>query len=233
MQVNSEFQAFKHVEILGPGEHMRAQQPLEATLAIHPTVVLTNALPYPMHLILWQVCALLRVAVLPLGYRNQLPRQSWASCCGRVGAVPLTCGCCFRATDPLADANFATRFVAAANTRLYLGAQVAPLHRGQKQSASLKRTASSPAHSGGSADVSGASATAAAAAAGRARDSETGDFGGSPDHARRLQELAAVLSGTLPMGPEDNLLLEELLKVGFWKSKVGIHETTCWSRRSS
>jgi hypothetical protein len=56
-QVNSEFQAFKHVEILGPGEHMRAQQPLEATLAIHPTVVLTNALPYPMHLILWQVCS--------------------------------------------------------------------------------------------------------------------------------------------------------------------------------
>jgi hypothetical protein len=55
VQVNSEFQAFKHVEILGPGEHMRAQQPLEATLAIHPTVVLTNSLPYPMHLILWQV----------------------------------------------------------------------------------------------------------------------------------------------------------------------------------
>lgn len=53
--MNSEFQSFKHVEILGPGEHMRAQQPLEATLAINPTVVLTNALPYPMHLILWQV----------------------------------------------------------------------------------------------------------------------------------------------------------------------------------
>lgn len=56
--MNSEFQAFKHVEILGPGEHMRAQHPLEATLAIHPTVVLTNALPYPMHLILWQVGAI-------------------------------------------------------------------------------------------------------------------------------------------------------------------------------
>ena len=54
-QVNSEFQAFKHVEIVGPGEHMRAQSPLEASLAIHPTVVLTNALPYPMCLILWQV----------------------------------------------------------------------------------------------------------------------------------------------------------------------------------
>jgi predicted lipid-binding transport protein (Tim44 family) len=89
---------------------------------------------------------------------------------------------------------------------------VAPLHRGRKQSASsLKRTASSPAHSGGSGDIS---AAAAAAAADRAGDSETGDAGGSRDHARRLQELAAVLSGTLPMGPEDNLLLEELLKVG-------------------
>ena len=54
------------MEILGPGEHMRAQQPLEATLAIHPTVVLTNALPYPMHLILWQVCSIrLRVVVVP------------------------------------------------------------------------------------------------------------------------------------------------------------------------
>lgn len=60
-QVNSEFQSFKHVEILGPGEHMRSQQPLEATLAIHPTVVLTNALPYPMHLILWQVSCLAAV----------------------------------------------------------------------------------------------------------------------------------------------------------------------------
>ena len=94
---------------------------------------------------------------------------------------------------------------------------MAPLHRRRKPSASsLKRTASSPAHSGGSADFSSASAAAAAAAAGRTGDSETGDFGGNPDHARRLQELAAVLSGTLPMGPEDNLLLEELLKVGFW-----------------
>ena len=95
------------------------------------------------------------------------------------------------------------------------GTQVAPLHRGRQQSASsLKRTTSSPAHSGGSAEISSASAAAAAAAASRTGDSETGDAGGSRDHARRLQELAAVLSGTLPMGPEDNLLLEELLKVG-------------------
>ena len=82
MQVNSEFQAFKHVEILGPGEHMRAQQPLEATLAIHPTVVLTNALPYPMHLILWQVRSLLlRVKGLPWGVwpfdSNNLDSTLW------------------------------------------------------------------------------------------------------------------------------------------------------------
>ena len=55
-QVNSEFQAFKHIEMLAPGEFMRATESLEATLAIHPTLVLTNALPYVMEVIVWQVC---------------------------------------------------------------------------------------------------------------------------------------------------------------------------------
>ena len=54
-QVNSEFQAFKHIEVLGPGELQRASEPLEATLAIHPTLILTNALPYYMEVIVWQV----------------------------------------------------------------------------------------------------------------------------------------------------------------------------------
>ncbi|KAK9815754.1 hypothetical protein WJX72_009012 [[Myrmecia] bisecta] len=53
-QVNSEFQAYKHIEILAPGELMRAVTPLEATLALHPTLVLTNALPYSMKCIIWQ-----------------------------------------------------------------------------------------------------------------------------------------------------------------------------------
>ena len=55
MQVMSEFQAFKHIEMLAPGEFTRATEPLEATLAIHPTLVLTNALPYVMDVIVWQV----------------------------------------------------------------------------------------------------------------------------------------------------------------------------------
>ena len=55
LQVNSEFQAFKHIEMLAPGEFTRATESLEATLAVHPTLVLTNALPYVMDVIVWQV----------------------------------------------------------------------------------------------------------------------------------------------------------------------------------
>ena len=54
-QVNSEFQAFKHIEVLPSGELMRASQPLEATLGIHPTLLLRNALPYSMDVTIWQV----------------------------------------------------------------------------------------------------------------------------------------------------------------------------------
>lgn len=181
MQVNSEFQAFKHVEILGPGEHMRAQQPLEATLAIHPTVVLTNALPYPMHLILWQVGKQFGLA---------------------------GCVCSVR----LSTIQFAiTRVLWHVNAW-----QVAPLHKLQKRSSSLKRTVSSPARSGRSVEET---AVAAAAAVTGSPDSSTTD-GSPPQRTRRLQELASVLSGTMPMGPEDNLLLEELLKVSFQSAEA-------------
>lgn len=40
--------------MLAPGEFTRATEPLEATLAIHPTLVLTNALPYVVDIIVWQ-----------------------------------------------------------------------------------------------------------------------------------------------------------------------------------
>ena len=55
LQINSEFQTFKHIECLAPGELMRAHRALEATVAIHPTLVLTNALPYDMDVVVWQV----------------------------------------------------------------------------------------------------------------------------------------------------------------------------------
>ena len=55
LQVNSEFQAFKHIESLGRGELMRASRPLEVTVAVYPTLVLTNALPYDMDIVVWQV----------------------------------------------------------------------------------------------------------------------------------------------------------------------------------
>ena len=53
VQVNSEFQAFKHIESVGKGELMKATRPLEVTLAVYPTLVLTNALPYDI--VVWQV----------------------------------------------------------------------------------------------------------------------------------------------------------------------------------
>lgn len=66
MQVNSEFQAFKHIESLGRGELMRATRPLEVTVAVYPTLVLTNALPYDMDIVVWQVesCPCRHAAVL-------------------------------------------------------------------------------------------------------------------------------------------------------------------------
>eukprot|EP00887_Chlorella_sp_A99_P007742 scaffold20.g7742.t1 len=51
----SEFQAFKHMECLAPGTIQKASEPLEVTLSIQPTLVLQNALPYEMRVLLWQV----------------------------------------------------------------------------------------------------------------------------------------------------------------------------------
>lgn len=54
VQLVSEFQAFKHMECLAPGTIARASSPLEVTLSIQPTLVLQNALPYEMRVLLWQ-----------------------------------------------------------------------------------------------------------------------------------------------------------------------------------
>ncbi len=73
MQVNSEFHAFKHFEALGPGELQRAVAPLEAALALHPTLLLTNALPAAMDVIIWQACGLrllLCSALSPLRHQH-------------------------------------------------------------------------------------------------------------------------------------------------------------------
>lgn len=65
LQVNSEFQTFKHIECLAPGELMRAHRALEATVAIYPTLVLTNALPYDMDIVVWQVTTQLTLSCVP------------------------------------------------------------------------------------------------------------------------------------------------------------------------
>ena len=54
-QLVSEFQAFKHMECLAPGVLQRAADPLEVQLSIQPTMVLQNALPYEMRVLIWQV----------------------------------------------------------------------------------------------------------------------------------------------------------------------------------
>jgi hypothetical protein len=51
----SEFQAFKHVECLAPGLLQRAAAPLEVALSIQPTMVISNALPYEMRVLLWEM----------------------------------------------------------------------------------------------------------------------------------------------------------------------------------
>ncbi len=54
-QVNSEFQAFKHIDVRSRGEMARAMKSLEATLALQPTLILTNSLPCSLDVIVWQV----------------------------------------------------------------------------------------------------------------------------------------------------------------------------------
>lgn len=53
-QLISEFQAFKHMECIAPGTIQKASSPLEVTLSVQPTLVLQNALPYEMRVLLWQ-----------------------------------------------------------------------------------------------------------------------------------------------------------------------------------
>lgn len=54
-QLVSEFQAFKHMECTAPGMIQRASSPLEITLCVKPPLLLRNALPYEMRVLLWQV----------------------------------------------------------------------------------------------------------------------------------------------------------------------------------
>lgn len=54
-RVLSEFQAFKHMECIAPGTIQRATSPLEVTVSIQPTMIISNALPYEMRVLLWQV----------------------------------------------------------------------------------------------------------------------------------------------------------------------------------
>jgi hypothetical protein len=50
----SEFQAFKHLECVAPGTIQLATRPLEVALTFAPTMVLRNALPYEMRVLVWQ-----------------------------------------------------------------------------------------------------------------------------------------------------------------------------------
>ena len=52
--VQSEFQAFKHMECIS-GSIQRATSPIEVYLSIQPTIIIANALPYEMRVLLWQV----------------------------------------------------------------------------------------------------------------------------------------------------------------------------------
>jgi len=54
-RIVSEFQAFKHMECITPGTIQRATTPLEVTISIQPTMVIANALPYEMRVLLWQM----------------------------------------------------------------------------------------------------------------------------------------------------------------------------------
>lgn len=54
-RVLSEFQTFKHMEAIAPGTLQRVKTPLEVTISIQPTMVFSNALPYDMNVLLWQV----------------------------------------------------------------------------------------------------------------------------------------------------------------------------------
>lgn len=61
---------------------MRASRPLEVTVAVYPTLVLTNALPYDMDIVVWQVSSS-RICARA----NALPKHELYGLAGH--AVPL------------------------------------------------------------------------------------------------------------------------------------------------
>ena len=54
-RVLSEFQTFKHLQVIAPGILQRSSKPLEVTISIQPTMTFTNSLPYDIRVLLWQV----------------------------------------------------------------------------------------------------------------------------------------------------------------------------------
>ena len=65
---------------------MRAHKALEATVAIYPTLVLTNALPYDMDIVVWQVgplhigvLATISQSVTAAGRFTKVDVKKWAS----------------------------------------------------------------------------------------------------------------------------------------------------------
>ncbi len=89
IQVNSEFQAFKHIESLGRGELMRATRPLEVTVAVYPTLVLTNALPYDMDIVVWQVKL---ASFLFINLLHMLLSHCWRSITSITVSLPCVTG---------------------------------------------------------------------------------------------------------------------------------------------
>ena len=85
LQVNSEFQAFKHIKITAPGEMARATKSLEATLALQPTLILTNSLPCSLDVVVWQVSQLSSPVCRPALYQaldTQSPHPLSILCVG-------------------------------------------------------------------------------------------------------------------------------------------------------
>ena len=89
--------------MLPSGELMRASQPLEATLGIHPTLLLRNALPYSMDVIIWQA-------------RDPLLREL-GTC---LGLVPVLCRVAWQASLQLHGSQDQIRLLASAGGALQL-----------------------------------------------------------------------------------------------------------------
>jgi len=86
-RVLSEFQAFKHMECVVVGTIQRAATPLEVTLSIQPTMVISNALPYEMRVLLWQV-APPETSSTPPATQKQVGRGTKRK--AKMGPVPVS-----------------------------------------------------------------------------------------------------------------------------------------------